>query len=90
MSSIKRWRGCRCLPGDDPIHGLPSKRPLRRPARWIEHVNKPKTEAEVKALQHSVNRGSPFGNDPWARQTARRPGLESTLRRRGPPKKDGA
>jgi len=59
-------------------------------ARWIEQVKKPQTEAEVKSLQHSFNRGTPFGNDVWVRQTAHRLGLESTLRPRGRPKKDGA
>jgi len=56
---------------------------------WIGQVIAPQTVAEVKALQHNVARGTPFGSDAWVRQTADTSGLESTLRPRGRPKKGG-
>jgi REP-associated tyrosine transposase len=64
-----------------------AKWPVTCPRNWIEHVNTPQTEAELQALQRSVDRGSPFGNDRWQRRVANRLGLESTLRPRGRPRK---
>jgi putative transposase len=45
------------------------------------------TETEVERIQHSVNRGTPFGSEAWAVQTARRLELEASLRPRGRPRK---
>jgi putative transposase len=50
-------------------------------------VNRPHTERELEALRRSVHRGAPFGSTAWQEQTARRLGLEFTLRSRGRPKK---
>jgi len=50
-------------------------------------VNRAQTQAELEALRRSVNRGTPFGSVPWQVRTAKRLGLESTLRPRGRPKK---
>ena len=33
----------------------------------MEYVNEPQTEAELKAIRHCVNRGTPYGNENWAR-----------------------
>jgi len=63
--------------------------PLRRLANWVEKVNVPQTEAELSALRRSVNRGCPFGEAFWSDRIVRRLGLESTLRPRGRPKKQG-
>jgi putative transposase len=61
--------------------------PLARPRNWLGHVNEPQTESELEALRRSVVRGTPFGNDGWVASTARRLGLQSTLRSRGRPRK---
>ncbi|HEX2474325.1 MAG TPA: transposase [Lacipirellulaceae bacterium] len=61
--------------------------PLTRKPGWVEHVNAPLTEAELAAVQRSVNRGSPFGNSNWCDRAVRRLGLESTVRPHGRPKK---
>ena len=61
--------------------------PRPRLADWTKHVNTPLTEGELSALRRSVNRGSPFGETSWRDRTARRLGLESTLRPQGRPKK---
>ena len=45
------------------------------------------TEAELAALRRSVVRGTPFGGEAWQERTAKRLGLESTLRARGRPRK---
>ena len=50
-------------------------------------TSQPHTEAEVAALRCCVNRGRPFGDPKWVTDTAKRLGLESTIRPRGRPKK---
>jgi putative transposase len=64
--------------------------PVPRPAGWLEHVNKPQTEAEVESLRESLRRGRPFGGAPWMAQTAAELGLEASLRPRGRPRKRAA
>jgi putative transposase len=59
------------------------------PRDWCERVNRAQSEAEVAALRRSVERGTPYGSDRWTRLAAKRLGLESTLRPRGRPRKDG-
>jgi putative transposase len=61
--------------------------PVPRPRNWLEHVNEPHTEAELDRLRESLRRGRPFGEPAWMEQTARRLGLEATLRPRGRPRK---
>jgi putative transposase len=61
--------------------------PLELPRNWRARVNQPQSEAEVAALQRSVNRGTPFGSDHWTKLAANRLGLESTLRPPGRPSK---
>ena len=64
-----------------------SKWPLPQPRSWPTFVNEPQTEAELEAIRKSVIRGQPYGDADWVQRTARRLGLESTLRPRGRPKK---
>ena len=44
-------------------------------------------EAELEALRRAVVRGCPYGGGGWVDKTARRLGLEATLRPRGRPSK---
>ena len=61
--------------------------PLRLPVYWLRHVPSAQTEGELAALRRSLLPGTPFGEDPWQERTAKRLGLESTLRARGRPRK---
>jgi len=61
--------------------------PISRPRHWRQYVNEPETEAELKALRHSVKRGTPYGSASWVKRTASLLGLESTLRPRGRPRR---
>ena len=61
---------------------------LLRPTDWLRTVHHPQGEQELASVRRSVHRGAPFGSETWAEQTARRLGLESTLRPRGRPRKD--
>lgn len=65
--------------------GLVDEGPLTMPRRWLQQVQSPQTEGELEALRRSVVRGSPFGEPPWQERTAKRLGLQSTLRPRGRP-----
>src|SRR5207249_10281707 len=60
--------------------------PMERPQSWVARVNQPETAAELEVLRTSVQRGRPFGSQPWVARTAARLGLEATLRSRGRPK----
>ncbi len=64
-----------------------AKWPITGPRNWIDYVNAPQTEAEVLALECSIDRGAPYGTDRWNQRVAKRLGLESSLRPRGRPKK---
>jgi putative transposase len=61
--------------------------PVPRKANWIDYVNLPQTEAELQAIRRSLQRGCPFGDDPWSDRVVRRLGLETTIRPRGRPRK---
>jgi putative transposase len=61
--------------------------PVKMPRDWLAHVNKPQTEAEVKALQRSMKRGTPYGSEEWQEKTAEKLDLDFTLRPRGRPRK---
>lgn len=58
------------------------------PRQWRAWVNKPQNKREVEAIQHCLRRGTPYGRDKWRKQSAARLGLESTLRKRGRPRKE--
>ena len=61
--------------------------PLAIPSQWLQIVNRPETEAELKALRNSVNRGQPLGPESWVGRCVTKLGLESTMRPRGRPRK---
>ena len=61
-----------------------SPRPIRRSPGWKSRVNAALSRKELQAVRRCVTRGSPFGDETWARRL----GLESTLSRRGRPEKE--
>lgn len=74
-------------------HGTPEEQailsdwPVPRPDQWTRSVNEPHSDEELDALRRCVHRGQPYGSNRWTERMARKLGLESTLRRRGRPKK---
>jgi putative transposase len=82
-----RWSSLRRVEREDPAFPILSTWSLPRPTDWLQLVNQPQTEAEVAALRCCVNRGRPFGHPYWVTDTAKRLGLEWTIRPRGRPKK---
>ena len=75
------------------VHGTADDRrwlagwPLTDPRGWPKLVNEPQTDQELEAIRRSVIRGQPYGREAWVQQAAKSLGLESTLRRRGRPRK---
>ncbi len=61
--------------------------PVDRPRGWVQRVNEAENEKELMALRWSRDRGRPYGEVSWVGTTARRLGVESSLRAVGPPKK---
>ena len=79
--SLWRW-----LQRSEPDPTLLSPWPIARLPRWVARVNTPLTTGELSAVRKSLKRGRPFGEAPWVRSSAKRLGIESTLRPRGRPK----
>jgi putative transposase len=75
------------------VHGEATDRellhrwPVPEPRDWVRHVNRTQSEAELKAVRNAIRRGAPLGSDAWQARTARKLGLEWTLRSRGRPRK---
>ena len=61
--------------------------PVKRPPHWPEWINQPLSPAELLDVRRSIDRGAPYGNKTWQNRTAKRLGLEASLRPRGRPKK---
>jgi putative transposase len=73
--------------GDAESRALLTQWPVPRPRNWLDQVNAPQTDAELESLRCAVRRNSPFGDLEWQGATAKRLGLQSTLRPRGRPRK---
>jgi len=65
-----------------------SNLPIATPIDWTAYVDQSMTTGEVERLRRSVNRHTPFGLDSWASDVCEKLGLESTLHKRGRPKKE--
>ena len=79
-SSLRRWK----TPDRPKWY---SSGPVPRGDHWLKHVNQAQSEAELRALRQSVERGIPYGGERWQQKTVAALGLESTLRPRGRPRK---
>jgi len=60
--------------------------PVARSERWVDWVQEPQTDGELKALRINVNRGIPFGDEKWVLDTAARLDLLPNLRGPGRPR----
>lgn len=81
--SLYRW-----MATPEPEPNLLSPWPIPRSSQWDEQVNAAVSDKEMQTIRRCVNRGSPFGGRQWVDSVTRRLGLETTLRRRGRPKKE--
>lgn len=91
VSRAEEWRWGSLGPapflGDDSVSLSLSPWPIPRPADWVERVNLALSAGEEEALIRSLRRSQPFGTSEWTEATARRLGLEATMRPRGRPRK---
>jgi putative transposase len=82
-----RWSSLReRLSGEPPLLLHPC--PAELPRQWRALVNRPQTDLEISTMRRSVQRGTPLGNEQWAKRTALRLGLQHTLNPRGRPRKE--
>jgi putative transposase len=90
VSRAEEWRWCSAavLRGKDRPAML-DPGPVPRSRDWLEWVNQPQTEAELAALRKCIERGTPYGSEPWQHATAKRLGLEASLNPRGRPRGTG-
>lgn len=79
-----RWSSFRVREQGD-RDGLLSEWPVLRPPDWRQIVEQMIPEPELAALRSSLHRCRPFGDEDWTNDTARRLGLDATLRSRGRP-----
>ncbi len=61
--------------------------PVDRPRNWLAAVNESLVAGDLASIRTSVNRGRPLGDAAWVKSTARRLGLEFTMRNPGRPRK---
>jgi len=89
VARAEDWQWCslwRRIQADPQLTTWLSAWPVERPREWLARVNRAERASELEVLRTSVQRGRPFGNGAWILRTAKRFGLESTLRPRGRPK----
>ncbi|MCC6126360.1 MAG: transposase [Pirellulales bacterium] len=82
-SSLWRWQHAEVTEDMPPL----APWPVERPRQWLLQVNRPQPQAELEAVQTSIQRGRPFGSAIWQALTAEKLGLESTFQPRGRPRK---
>jgi putative transposase len=80
--SLYRWNQ-----SVEPSPQILSPWPIPRLPNWIQRVNEPLSEKELKAVRTSVDRGRPFGDDEWTEEMAETHGVWFTLRPIGRPRK---
>jgi hypothetical protein len=73
------WDGNRDAIGIDAL--------MERPANWTARVNAALTTKELDRVRVSIERGRPYGDEKWVRETVKNLGLEQTVRPEGRPRK---
>jgi putative transposase len=89
LAQLWRWSslGTSLAPDGRRLVAERSKQPVSRPRNWKELVNAALPEVQLEQVREALRRGRPFGEEEWVQRTAKRLGLEFTLRPRGRPRK---
>ncbi len=66
---------------------LLSEWPVSKPKEYLRYLNQPQNESEEHAIQNSMLRGCPYGEEGWKNRIIKKFALESTIKPRGRPKK---
>lgn len=89
VSKAEQWPWCSLWIrqfGSPEHRAMLSGWPVSRPRNWRQYVNEPETEAELEAIRRSCRRGTPYGSADWTAKTAKKLGLQATMRPPGRPK----
>ena len=78
------WRRANPHASDDGL--VLSPWPVDRPRNWLARVNAKLGQEQLDTVRECVDRGRPLGSEKWVAATARRLGLEFTLRGPGRPR----
>ncbi|MFC1802259.1 transposase [Patescibacteria group bacterium] len=62
---------------------------ISKPKEHLKYLNEPQNESEEKAIQNSIQKSCPYGDDNWKGKIIKKFKLESTIRPLGRPKKGG-
>jgi putative transposase len=73
--------------GTAAIKALLSPWPLQRPANWTARVNAPLTTKELDRVRVNIEKGRPYGEEKWVRETVKDLRLEQSDRPDGRPGK---
>jgi len=74
------WSSLRFPSLSDPL-------PIETSPDWVQWIDQPLFDHELVTLRICVNRQQPFGRGDWQATIAETLGLESTMRKRGRPRK---
>jgi putative transposase len=73
--------------GTEAIKALLSPWQVERPANWTARVTARLTTKELDRVRMSIERGRPYGDENWVRETVKDLGLEQTVLPEGRPRK---
>lgn len=73
--------------GDNQSRDMLADWPVPTPRRWLARVNRAVPDVELDAMCLCTKRGRPHGDERWVMRTAKRLGIESTMRPQGRPRK---
>jgi len=87
VKSAIDWRWSSVGAQDNVAQSLISESPVTKPPAWVRLADTPQSNEELEALRRCSFKNAPFGSESWARDTAVRLGLKSSLRGPGRPKR---
>lgn len=90
VDRAERWRWGSLwsrVHGHEKLKAMLCRWPVEPSAHWTTLVNEPLPSRERAQLRPSLERGRPFGTERWTATTARKLGIEHTIRGEGRPKK---
>lgn len=90
VSRAEAWQWSslrRRMYGTDKEKRILTEWPVDIPTDYLYWVNGEEKRETLDQIRGAIRRGNPFGEDEWVQKMVRRFGLESTLRKRGRPRK---
>lgn len=63
--------------------------PLEATESYLSWLNEPQTASEEEAIERSIRKGNPFGDEKWVKEVVKKFNLEQTMKGVGRPKNGG-